>query len=100
MLDDDKIDSTFIESSSTELSTTESEDFNKFVEKFSEEESFQMQRIKFPISIVVPDAEHEGMVPIEETITKYDWEQLDLTYDSTYLTRPYDQYYQAVRFKK
>ena len=53
---DDKIDSTFIESSSTEITTIESEDFNMFVEKFSAEESFQMQRIKFPISIVVPDA--------------------------------------------
>ena len=96
---DDKLDSPFIDSSSTELTTIESEDFNMFVEKFSAEESFQMQRIKFPISVVVPDAEHEGMAPIEETISKYDWEQLDLTYDSTYLTRPYDQYYQVVRFK-
>lgn len=95
----DKVDSTLIDNSSTELSIKENEDFNEFVDKFSKEESFQMQRIKFPISIVVPDTDHEGMARIEETISKYDWEQLDLTYDSTYLTRPYDQYYQVVRFK-
>lgn len=57
-----------------------------------------MQRIKFPIKVIVPDSEHEGMAPMEEAINKYDWEQLDLTYDSTYLTRPYDKYYQVVRF--
>ncbi|SRR5690554_245952 len=99
VLSDEKVDSILTDSSSSELANMDSEDFNKFVEKFSREESFQMQRIKFPISIIVPDSEHEGMAPIEETISKYDWEQLDLTYDSTYLTRPYDQYYQVVRFK-
>lgn len=78
---------------------TDSEDFNKFVERFSKEQSFQLKRIKFPISITVPDAQSEGMAPMEETIGKYEWEPLDLTYDSTYLTRPYDQYYQVVRFK-
>jgi len=76
-----------------------SEDFNTFVERFSQEQSFQLNRIKFPINIVVPDAQDEGMAPVEETISKYEWEPLDLTYDSTYLTRPYDQYYQVVRFR-
>lgn len=87
------IDSTLLSSNSPEL-----EDFAEFVEKFSKEKSFQMQRIKFPIKVIVPDSEHEGMAPMEDAINKYDWEQLDLTYDSTYLTRPYDQYYQVVRF--
>lgn len=75
------------------------EDFDQFLERFSEVESFQLQRIKFPIKVVVPDMDHEGMAPIEENIGRYEWEQLDLTYDSTYLTRTYDQYYQVVRFK-
>lgn len=95
----DRVDSTVIENNSTELTSMDSEDFNFFVDKFSKDESFQMQRIKFPINIVVPDSDHEGMAPIEESISRYDWEQLDLTYDSTYLTRPYDQYYQVVRYK-
>ena len=98
VLNEDKVNITVIDSSLTELANKGSENFNMFVEKFSEEESFQMQRIKFPISIIVPDSEHEGMASIEETISRYDWEQLDLTYDSTYLTRPFDQYYQVVRF--
>ncbi len=75
------------------------EDFNQFLKRFSETESFQLQRIKFPIKVVVPDMDHEGMAPIEESIGRYEWEQLDLTYDSTFLTRMYDQYYQVVRFK-
>jgi hypothetical protein len=75
------------------------EEFDHFLQKFSAQESFQLNRIKFPIKVIVPDAEHEGMAPMEDTIGKYDWELLDLTYDSTYLTRPYDQYYQVVRFR-
>lgn len=75
------------------------EDFEQFIQKFSTQETFQLQRIKFPIKVVIPDEEHEGMAPMEETIGKYEWEMLDLTYDSTYLARPYDQYYQDVRYK-
>lgn len=76
------------------------EDFDKFIRKFSDEENFQMERIKFPIKVIIPDTEHEGMAPMEETITKYEWEPIDLSYDSTFLTRQYDQYYQGVRFGK
>lgn len=76
----------------------EAEAFEEFMKRFSEEESFQLKRIKFPISVIIPDAGHEGMAPIKETIGKYDWEPLDLTYDSTFLTRTYDKYYQVVRF--
>lgn len=75
------------------------EEFGRFIERFSKDEKFQLRRIKFPISVIVPDTRDQGMAPIEESIGKYDWEMLDLTYDSTYLTRPYDQYYQEVRFR-
>ncbi|WP_286845671.1 DUF4348 domain-containing protein [Proteiniphilum sp. UBA5310] len=75
------------------------EEFDQFLLKFSEEESFQLKRIKFPIRVVVPNAKHQGMALMEETIGKYDWELLDLTYDSTFLTRTYDQYCQMVRYK-
>ncbi|MDD4460601.1 MAG: DUF4348 domain-containing protein [Proteiniphilum sp.] len=84
--------------SNKELSSSE-EDFIRFIERFSRDEKFQLQRIKFPISVIVPDTGDQGMAPKEESIDKYDWEQLDLTYDSTYLTRPYDQYYQVVRYR-
>jgi hypothetical protein len=85
-------------SSTIDVALADSEEFDKFIQKFSTEESFQIERIKFPINIIVPDAGHEGMAPMHETIGKYDWEMIDLSYDSTFLTRPYDQYYQAVRF--
>lgn len=75
------------------------EEFDLFLHKFSEQRSFQLNRIKFPINVIVPDEDHEGMAPIEETVGRYEWEMLDLTYDSTFLTRPYDQYYQVVRFR-
>lgn len=96
---DDKFESGVISNDTGKVSEPGSENFNIFVERFSQEQSFQLNRIKFPISIVVPDAQDEGMAPIKETISKYEWEFLDLTYDSTYLTRPYDQYYQVVRFR-
>lgn len=75
------------------------EEFDLFLQKFSEQRSFQLNRVKFPINVTVPDANHEGMAPMEETIGRYEWEMLDFTYDSTFLTRPYDQYYQVVRFR-
>lgn len=81
-----------------ETTLSNEEEFDLFIQKFSTEESFQIDRIKFPINIIIPDTGHEGMAPMHETIGKYDWEMLDLTYDSTYVTRPYDQYYQVVRF--
>jgi hypothetical protein len=77
----------------------EEEEFDQFVEQFSKDESFQLRRIKFPISVIIPDTGHVGMAPTKESIGKYDWEPLDLTYDSTFLTRPYDQYYQVVRYR-
>ncbi len=86
-------------SSPEEVTLSGTEEFDQFIQKFSTEESFQFERIKFPISVIIPDTGHEGMAPMHEYIGKYDWEMLDLTYDSTYLTRPYDQYYQVVRFE-
>src|SRR5690554_2331211 len=77
----------------------EEEEFDLFIQHFSKDKTFQLNRIAFPISVIIPDTEHEGMAPTEESIGKYDWEPLDLTYDSTYLTRPFDQYYQVVRYK-
>ena len=79
--------------------TNEEEEFEQFVQQFSKDESFQLKRIKFPINVIIPDTGDVGMAPTKESIGKYDWEQLDLTYDSTFLTRPYDQYYQVVRYK-
>ncbi|HBX44834.1 DUF4348 domain-containing protein [Limibacterium fermenti] len=74
------------------------EDFRAFLDSFSARESFQLKRVKFPITATVPDEQDEGMAPMTETIDKYDWEMLDLYYDSTYATRTYDKYYQTVRF--
>ena len=76
------------------------EDFHAFLDDFNNEEIFQMKRIKFPIPVTAPDTEHEGMAPKTDTIGKYEWETLDLTYDSTFATRQYDRYYQTVVFRK
>lgn len=75
------------------------EDFYAFLEKFNREENFQLKRIVFPITVTIPDTQHEGMAPTEESVTKYEWEPLDLTYDSTYVTRSYDKYYQTIDFR-
>lgn len=81
-----------------DITVLENEEFSEFVKKFSDDKSFQLQRIKFPISVVVPDAGLEGMAQVHETVGRYEWEQLDLYYDSTFLTRQFDKYYQVVRF--
>ena len=75
-----------------------SENFYDFLEKFSTDRIFQLKRIVFPIKAVVSDLdeEEEGIILKEETIQKQEWEHLDLTYDSTYITRECDQYYQDV----
>jgi hypothetical protein len=78
----------------------EKEDFDQFIHKYSTQESFQMERTRFPVIVTVPDAEREGMPPMGETVGRYEWELLDLTYDSSYLTRPYDQYHQNIRYEK
>lgn len=75
------------------------EEFDLFLRHFSKDKTFQLKRIQFPISVIIPDTGDEGMAPMKESIGKYDWEPLDLTYDSTYLTRPVNQYYQVVRFR-
>ncbi len=75
------------------------ENFYAFLEKFNKEENFQLKRIIFPITVTIPDTEHQGMAPTQESVTKYEWEPLDLTYDSTYVTRDYDKYYQTINFR-
>lgn len=95
---DEKLEREALDSNPDDLTASGKEEFDHFIHRFSTEESFQFERIKFPISVIVPDTGHEGMAPMRDSIGKYDWEMLDLSYDSTYLTRPYDQYYQVVRF--
>lgn len=102
---EDKTLSKRADSASDDMEDAEStlsleEEFSHFIEKFSKDENFQMKRIKFPISVIVPDTSHQGMAPMNDLIEKRDWELLDLSYDSTYLTRPFDQYYQVVNFKQ
>ncbi|MDR1516574.1 MAG: DUF4348 domain-containing protein [Dysgonamonadaceae bacterium] len=80
--------------------TSMSEDFQYFLDKFNNENFFQLKRIVFPIRVTIPDTHNEGMAPMEETIGKYEWELLDLTYDSTYASREYDSYFQNVVFRK
>jgi hypothetical protein len=95
----DTISNAVEQTDTTVVQLSKEEEFKRFIERFSSDSQFQLRRIKFPISVIVPDTGDEGMAPKEESIGKYDWEQLDLSYDSTYLTRPYDQYYQVVRFR-
>jgi len=75
------------------------ENFYEFLEKFNTDRIFQLKRIAFPVKAIVSDLSDEGIILKEETIQKQEWEHLDLTYDSTYLTRDCDQYYQEVLFK-
>lgn len=75
------------------------EDFVKFLDKFNNEAFFQRKRIVFPLKALVSDLKENGYAPVEETIGKYDWELLDLTYDSTYAERDCDRYLQKTVFR-
>jgi hypothetical protein len=85
---------------SREEPSCEEENFDQFIHRFSTREAFQLERTKFPVGVINPDAGCEEAPLAAETIGRYDWELLDLTYDSSYLTRPYDQYSQSVRYAK
>lgn len=74
------------------------EDFSTFFENFNDDRIFQLKRISFPIYAIVGNPYDEGLAPMQEVIEKQDWEYLDLSYDSTYVSRDYDQYLQRVRF--
>jgi len=74
------------------------EDFSTFFENFNDDRIFQLKRISFPIYAIVGNPYDEGLAPMQEVIEKQDWEYLDLSHDSTYVSRDYDQYLQRVRF--
>ncbi|PLB86108.1 hypothetical protein C0T31_07360 [Dysgonamonadaceae bacterium] len=74
------------------------EDFSTFFENFNDDRIFQLKRISFPIYAIVGNPDDEGLAPMKEVIEKQDWEYIDLSYDSTYVSRDYDQYLQRVRF--
>ncbi len=79
--------------------SSQSEDFSVFLEKFSEDRIFQLKRVSFPLHAVVGNPDDEGLAPMQQVIEKQDWEYIDLSYDSTYISRDYDQYVQKVHFK-
>lgn len=81
-----------------ESNTGNEEDFYDFLDKFNKDRIFQLKRVMFPVRATLANIADEGMAPMNEMIEKYDWEHLDLTYDSTYLTREFDQYHQDVFF--
>ena len=76
------------------------ENFHLFLHDFSADRIFQLERIVFPITVSIPDANEIALSPTPEKIEKSDWELLDLSYDSTYITRDYDKYTQTVQFRK
>ncbi|MFA6838316.1 MAG: DUF4348 domain-containing protein [Dysgonamonadaceae bacterium] len=75
------------------------ENFYSFLDVFNKDESFQLKRIVFPITVLSSNITEDGMTMENETISKYNWELLDLTYDSTYVTREYDKYEQNISFR-
>jgi hypothetical protein len=78
----------------------EEEDFDQFLDKVNRERIFQMERIIFPITVSATDASQITLAPTEGVIEKKDWELLDLSYDSTFVSRDYDKYTQTVEFVK
>lgn len=99
VVEDPPIFSTFQLTQYKQQSESTCENFYDFLQKFSTDRIFQLKRIVFPVKAIVSDPTDEGMTIKEDRIEKQAWEHLDLTYDSTYVTREYDQYHQDVFFK-
>ena len=73
------------------------EDFNSFLDNFSNKPTFQRQRVLFPLEATLLDPSEFGMQTVNEKIEYQDWILLDFSYDSTYLTRQMDKYEQRIR---
>ena len=74
------------------------ENFYDFMKKFSSDKDFQLERIKFPIKGIITSNEQGDDKLGTLDIYKADWVHLDLSYDSTYVTRQIDAYHQDVFF--
>ena len=81
----------------TNYVSSDSEDFNTFLENFNRMPTFQRQRVLFPLEATVLDPSEYGMTTIKESIDYHDWFLLDFSYDSTYRTRQMDRYDQNIR---
>ncbi|SHM85798.1 DUF4348 domain-containing protein [Flavobacterium saccharophilum] len=81
------------------------ENFEMFLDKFSQDSIFQISRVKFPLK--VKEIDLESMVELDEnksdfkerTILKSDYTKLDFTYPKDALTRELDRYTQKIKIK-
>ena len=81
------------------------ENFEMFLNKFSQDSIFQISRVKFPLK--VKEIDLESMAELDEsksefkeiTILKSDYTKLDFTYPSDALTRELDRYTQKIKIK-
>lgn len=83
--------------------SSQKENFNTFFTRFNDDAFFQRNRVRFPIEAEILPRDYtldESLQSYNETIDKMDWEHIDLTYDSSFMTRQIDQYRQDVRFVK
>lgn len=68
--------------------------FEKFYQQFSSDSAFQINNIDFPVEYLTYDPSGDSI--ITEYLDRSEWQFVDLTYDSSSLTRRYDKYRQEI----
>lgn len=81
----------------TELTTdknVQSENFDDFFNKFKSDSLFQMERVKFPLTLVTWDLDDNLAT---EEISRENWRYLRLEYKNEFGTREIDAYTQEIK---
>lgn len=72
-----------------------SEDFNNFFKKFTTDSLFQIERVKFPWTMMTWELGEDA--PIKELIDRVDWKYTSFYYEDNYATRQIDAYTQNIK---
>lgn len=73
----------------------EDEDFSAFFEKFTTDSLFQVERVKFPWTLMTWEIDEDA--PIKESIHIEDWRFAPFYYEDSYSTRQTDAYTQEIK---
>jgi hypothetical protein len=73
----------------------EGEDFNEFFKRFTTDSLFQIERVKFPWTMMIWELDEDA--PKKELTNKEEWRFSSFHYDESYATRQIDAYTQETK---
>ena len=84
-----------VDSASLAVTADRAENFDVFFEKFKNDSSFQITRVKFPWTLVTWEPGTDAAS--KQLINQKDWKHLGFYYEAGYATRQIDAYTQQVK---